>query len=447
MSGYRTLVPTQDLKHFDDTAIRVITDYQSYGWIGKVSRRGHAILRAPDGQATTAVAPKGKNNYGGDVAREDLKKWLRSRKHGKPRSDRAFGLAGATSSRDPWEPPWVGARYQSADARLRMRKILADWWKDAVKADSPPDAILLESEVDDEWVMFCADGPEIRLVGAGPKTDLGQVEEMRARARNLNGTKENEQMTEPGPPTTKKYVCLEPGCDRSFDHRGALNLHSKKHDTESYPCPLCDRSLPTVAARARHLHSSFHVGDKRLPTALEQLGLKPKHKPKSLPGAPRTKGGHLIPQGTRGCEYCGQDKPITSIGGHHRAHKALGHIKISDGGDGATQTMKAITTPNTPPKPSQAVTQAPAKAEVVVVGNARPGVVTGSEFTVNGTGHELAPADLLDQVRMLVNPQMVGEVERLRSRCTALGQDLERVTAERDELQARMDIMKEAMNV
>lgn len=448
MSGYRTLVPNQDLRHFDDTAIRVVTDYQSYGWVGKVSRRGHAILRAPDGQATTAVAPKGKNSYGGDVAREDLKKWLRAKqRHATPRSDSSFGLTGASESPDPWEPPWVTARYQSGEARLRMRKILAPWWKDAVKADTPPEAILLETETDDDWVVFCKDGESkmIRLVGAGPGTDPAEIEKMKSRLKNFNGEQESTPMTEPGPPTEKKkFPCPEPGCDASYDHRGALNLHSAKHDTQTYPCPLCDRVLPTPAARARHVHSSFHVGDARLPAALEQLGLSPKARPKLLGTVPRTKAGRVIPQGTRKCEYCELTLPITSIGGHHRAHKASGHIKIADGGDGATQTTKAITTPNTPPEAGEALTQAPAKPEVVMVGQARTGAET---FTVNGTGHDVAPADLLDQVRMLVNPQMVGEVERLRSRCTTLGQELERVTREKDELQARMDIMKEALNV
>jgi len=43
---------------FEEIPTKLIREMEAAGWTGKVSRKGHAIMRAPDGQTTCSVSPK-----------------------------------------------------------------------------------------------------------------------------------------------------------------------------------------------------------------------------------------------------------------------------------------------------------------------------------------------------------------------------------------------------
>lgn len=68
-----------ELRKFDDEALAVIREFQQHGWRGYVSQRGHAIMRAPDGETTASIS----HRLGGKAgparkARGDLARWLRT---------------------------------------------------------------------------------------------------------------------------------------------------------------------------------------------------------------------------------------------------------------------------------------------------------------------------------------------------------------------------------
>ena len=48
-------LPASELARFDDESVRLIRTMESAGWRGRVSARGHAIMRAPDGITTASV--------------------------------------------------------------------------------------------------------------------------------------------------------------------------------------------------------------------------------------------------------------------------------------------------------------------------------------------------------------------------------------------------------
>lgn len=444
------LIPWRDLKGWTEDAVDLVLEYQVHGWSGRMSSRGHAIMLAPDGDGTASISRKHTWNRGGKNARRQLQRWL-ERKKAEARDQakvqvNSFGISHEHlhSNDGETEPPWRIAEHQSYEARQRMRKILDSWWKSIT---SSPDKVawqLLEGE-DDDWALVAAKEPDglLRMVATGPNAHPGKVAHLLSEMEQLNKNMETPQMTDPGPQVeTKKYPCPEPGCDRSFDTQGALNLHGSKHSTKTYDCPLCeDRKLPTPAALGRHLHSSLHAGDPRLSAYLKmskpRRGVKAKAKPK-----PKVK------MNERPCEYCGVMMPLLSIGGHHRGHAKLGHIKIADGGDGATQVLphaKATTAPETPRPFLRAVTDTSERPGPLLVG-AAPVTALEQAPVVNGTGRQETPQELLNMVRALVNPDMVGDLERERAKCAQLEAELASVTSERNDLQAKLDLLKEAMN-
>jgi predicted RNA binding protein YcfA (HicA-like mRNA interferase family) len=54
----QTSQPIRLTSAFDSYSAELIRDMESDGWSGKISKRGHAILRAPDGVTSCTVAPK-----------------------------------------------------------------------------------------------------------------------------------------------------------------------------------------------------------------------------------------------------------------------------------------------------------------------------------------------------------------------------------------------------
>lgn len=434
---YRVLEPDRDLKAFDDDAVRLVMKYQLHGWIGRMSTRHHAIMRSPDGTATASVSRKFTRNRGGQNAERPLNQWLEKRAAEQRRETTAFGVPQPEKKEWEWKhtalPPWQAAEKQSYDARLRMHKALTDWWK----AFNREHRYQLVEDADDEWVVLESEGPKgpVHLVASGPAVTPADIEEMTAQVGRINerlNNKENHPMEDAGPLTDKQVPCTEPGCGRSFPSAGALSLHSYTH-TDGFPCPLCDRVLGTPAARGLHLGGKLHAGDPRLPKALSMLKAA-KAATKAAKGHPKKKGDP-----TRRCEYCDLVMPAASFGGHHRGHKRAGDIKIADRG----RATNAITAPT--PK-AEAVTEPSATAEALKVRAVPLATLPEPAAVVNGTGHKDTPETVLNQVRALINPELVGELERLRTKCHRLEGEVETLTRQRDDLQAWKDMIKEASN-
>jgi hypothetical protein len=391
-----------------------------------VSANHHVILRSPDGTGTAAVQRKFKRNRGGQNARRPLNQWLKKREREREREEQhrrnAFGVK--KDELPPLadsKPPWQSATEQSYEARLRMQKITRDWWERTAGSDEV--AWHLVEEGEDDWVLVDAKRKDMtfRVVATGPATHparVGQIEQLMAAAVDHFKPKEKHPMSEAGPQTTIElpYECKEPGCGASFKTQGGLNLHRTKHDSTEYPCPLCDRVMPTPAALGRHVHSKLHADDPRLPHVVRQMDGK---RNRRMP--------------SRACEYCGKVFPAASIGGHYRGHKNAGDVKRTDAR--VLAERDDVQRPTTAPEAVQ--------PEPLVV-QAAP--TTVEPVSVNGSGHTAQPSDLLNQVRALVNPELVGDLERLRKECDDLRAELEVVTKDRDELKAWKDMMREAMD-
>jgi hypothetical protein len=444
---YRVLEPDRDLKAFDNDAVSLVMKYQLHGWIGRMSSNNHALMRSPDGTATASVSRKSNRGRSGRNGERPLNQWLEKRaaEHEAELQTTAFGVPEHKKREWQWRetalPPWQAAAEQSYDARLRMHKALTDWWKAFKNGEH---RYQLVEERDDQWVVLESEGPKgpIRLVASGPAVAPADIEDMLAQIARINN-KETHPMDDAGPLTDKEtgketdqeadqeFPCTEPGCGRSFPTKGALVLHGYSHDSDGFACPLCPRVLGTPAARGLHLAGKLHADDPRLPKAMAMLKAGKKRHPRKK-GAP-----------DRACEYCGMIMPARSISGHYRGHKNAGDIKIADGG---TPPTTAITAPAITPKAPEAVTAPSATAEALAVRTVPLATLPEPAAVVNGTGHKDTPDEVLNRVRALINPELVGELERLRATCHRLESEVETLTRQRDDLQAWKDMIKEASN-
>ena len=66
---------------FDTFAVQLIQGMEDYGWRGRVSSRGHAIMRSPDGMTSCSISPKvGSPRHRGNQA-APFKRWLREQRN------------------------------------------------------------------------------------------------------------------------------------------------------------------------------------------------------------------------------------------------------------------------------------------------------------------------------------------------------------------------------
>lgn len=453
-----SILTPKELRQFDHESVALVLEYQNYGWTGWLSANQHVILRAPDGDGTASVARKYRRRRSAEIMRRPLDQWLRRKELERAEQERTDAFGRPASSEGDFvpskNPPWQLATEQSYDALLRMQKLTRDWWDGVRLAGYGNTVWQLLEQGEDDWALVSGNREDkiIHIVAVGPAASSDDIEKLKANIAKTNQREGIHPMEETGPPK-KKFACEEPGCTSSFDTRGALNLHQQVHVMDPKTCPLCPKQTTTPAAFGRHIRSK-HATDSRLPGILEALGMAPMKdrepvKPIALTGTPPKKStepraARVYTLPPRPCEYCGLVLAAKSIGGHHRGHVNVGHIKIADGGDAATQTLphgaKAITTPVSPPKAPEAVTEAPTKPEPLPV-QAAPMAV--EPFVVNGTGKQETPEEVLNLIRTLVNPELVGENERLRAQNNKLTVDLEEMRRDRDDLQALMDMISE----
>lgn len=68
-----------ELKRYDAEARELVLRMIDDGWSGRISSRGHAILRAPDGKSTASVSPNYHRSRAGKNAEAVYRRW-KSRK-------------------------------------------------------------------------------------------------------------------------------------------------------------------------------------------------------------------------------------------------------------------------------------------------------------------------------------------------------------------------------
>jgi hypothetical protein len=74
----QTTTPLRLTSAFEPFTIELIREMEADGWTGRISARGHAIMRAPDGSATCSVSPKvGQPNRRGNLG-ASYRRWKKA---------------------------------------------------------------------------------------------------------------------------------------------------------------------------------------------------------------------------------------------------------------------------------------------------------------------------------------------------------------------------------
>jgi hypothetical protein len=92
----------QDLKGFDRRRVALIREMESYGWRGRRGAKNHMIMRAPDGETTTAVSRKVISRIDEHNVAREFRAWLRRQEQMSfPQADAMSVLIAFTVNHDP----------------------------------------------------------------------------------------------------------------------------------------------------------------------------------------------------------------------------------------------------------------------------------------------------------------------------------------------------------
>lgn len=72
-----TRLTREDVPGFDKTMTEIVLEMGEHGWVGRLSSKGHAIMRAPDGVTTHAVSRDSLRGRSGRNTRSTFERWKR----------------------------------------------------------------------------------------------------------------------------------------------------------------------------------------------------------------------------------------------------------------------------------------------------------------------------------------------------------------------------------
>lgn len=341
----------RDLLGFDREARALIAEMQSYGWRGRISSKGHALLYSPDGKASGSVTRASLRGRSGRNARRHLNRWLNSIGRG---------------------------------MMMRMQR---------------PDTDTLEQSMTTTTA---------------------------STARSNRSTKKRSGNTTTRPTLT----CPEPGCEgRTFVHGGALALHLNHHKSRQLPCSHCDYTTHHPG------HLRAHVNQKHPAFAV----------------VPRRKM----------CPLCERVLALKGMTGHLERH-----VRNGDVPPGTVLVAQPVPVSMSPAKEEAATAVEPVVPEPVVVVaevvevEPEPIVEPTADVVVEASEPPTPPAKpvpwsapdptleagaQLEAIRALVSAPVVAENARLQEEVENLTELLAISERERGEVQAKLDLTRDAL--
>lgn len=71
-------INAKDLKHFDKEAKALVVDITNAGWVGRMTRNMHLVMRAPDGTAQITLSGKSSRGRSGQNQRAVFERWVKA---------------------------------------------------------------------------------------------------------------------------------------------------------------------------------------------------------------------------------------------------------------------------------------------------------------------------------------------------------------------------------
>lgn len=434
-------VSTGEIKHFDDEAKALVALFHTAGWHSYMTGNGHsAFMLAPDGKTTTTVTRESLRGRSGKNAASKLKKWLRDegvrlRNEAKPKVG-TFGVPADTSGLiDLTEGAAVPVKIMVS---LQRHPVAGPWLEQRMKRrggavaqfDLDQVTLLTDDDRPGYWILADKSRPPM-LVAASD--GVGQDEAMtalREQAPELFETDDGEQAMTEGKQSRKildkgvplseywtqradgLYVCL--ACeDRTFTSLQAVTGHlALGHRPREYQCKVCEQVFTAPAALGNHR--------KREHGATTSL-----HEDKKAAAS------------VTACRWCG--KAFDTNRGR-AAHEASVH---------AGEEMPEVTITQGPPRHVEVPVGDVTVTSPPVTPDEPAPAPTGDvlmDHLLDVPGGDDAEA-LVARIRALVSAPLVVEVQRLRAERDQLRHDITIVTKEKEEIETRMAILREALSI
>ncbi len=428
------LLGDRDLRNFDKEAAALVLAFQLAGWRGHLTAKGHAFMRAPDGQTTASVSRDSLRGRSGRNSAAALKAWMREhplsiqdeikQRHSKTRST-AFGKIPTTKGDQAFTERVLDHRDRPMPiaAQVEMRKHPLTPWLLEASIDPRVEVFLtVDNEDGHRWAFGDIAGGRYDVMGFGtgfPTADAAREfifeYDASCRARHQDYLYDD-YLAHQGPLTqeadVKVYQCDQ--CEQRFETELAHRLHrARAHGGGA--CPECGKEF---------------VGKQGL--AAHRSGMHGVHSPRYKPKPDRKQGGF--------CEICGKELTTPqAMSTHLRAHKNKGETaanfirQIKPSPAPAPAEMSGDVTPDVTPDTSPAPVSQPGAD-----------VLADHLLTVpQGADAE----DLIAKVRAIVAAPLVAEVRRLRVERDELAAKVELMVKEKSETEAKMELLRETLGL
>lgn len=460
-------VTPDQIKHFDRDAFELVNDYHLAGWRSHMTSQGHVFLKAPDGIETATVSRESLRGRSGRNAAAPLKRWRRHLEQERKEREEAarkgagssFGIADLEQARSTGEtdlPPRV------AKAMREHPDVIAYIADNAHRFSGPESMsqqlyIGVDHDADKPWQMWAlVDTPAGVLVAHGPGYTRNEaLTKLRAEG-HLPPATEDEIMA-----TSTATTCSE--CGFKAENTGALKLHVRIKHT-GFVCPECGKNTGH-AGRSLAIHREA------------EHGVTPTHRAKVLARKRRANTclvcgeSYGTPQGlanhqrsAHGRDLMGMavqvarslERPMTGADlvehlGLQRlptANQVLAravnagllertargqYIPVAEPDTGADGQDVPVTSPDVPPEPSP--------GDVTVTSPASPDTPPVVEGEVIEPDHR----EIVEAVRAIVTPPLMAQLAQVVAERDRLTHENEILAKQVADLQARMDLMKEAL--
>ena len=238
-------VTPDQIKHFDRDAFSLVADYHIAGWRSHLTTQGHVFLKAPDGTETASVSRDSLRGRSGRNAAAPLKRWLRRiDEERREREDAArkgagaaFGIANLAKAQyeDPFHdvPPRVSTQIRDSDEMIAYVTARKERFSKTAK-DPFNETLQIGIDFDKDpalraWTVV--DTAEKRLVAHGPGLTRNEALTMLRTEGKLPPATDEELMAE-----ADGNTC--PQCGFEAKRSSALQLHIKAKHT-GFVCPEC----------------------------------------------------------------------------------------------------------------------------------------------------------------------------------------------------------------
>lgn len=445
-------VTPDDIKHFDNDAIGLVAEYHLAGWRSHMTSKGHVFLKAPDGTETASVSRDSLRGRSGRNATAPLKRWRRRQEQERQEREEqahkgpgsSFGISDAEQAQAQPEqdlPPRVAKAIRNHPDVTAFFKALGD-----VDMARERVYVSVDTSMDKPWRYWSVvDTAAKRLIAHGDGYTRPEAFRMLREEGKLPPAATEEELMKIADGST---TC--PECGHQASTPSGLRLHVKaKHI--GYTCPECGKN---TGFSGRSL--STHRRDVHGITPTNQLVREERRRrANTCPDCAET---FTTPQGLaahRRTEHArdvtAQVLALVAQHGHITPDLVMAELNLSK--SAAASRLGRMVERGRLVRVGRATYGLPdagditgTSPDVTPDGDSEIDTITAGDVTgtspVTPAGD---PAGIVAQMAAIVAPGLSAEVENLRRERDQLRHDNDLLGKQVEDLQARLDLMREAL--